>query len=77
MWNTREPWLIAWALVDLKRAEELVEAGLKELDDAKEVHLWNTGLFQMVQFLTLPPDRRHEALGERSYGGFWWPAFRR
>ena len=69
----REPWLIAWALVDLKKAEAIFEAGLTELDGAKEVDLWNAGFFPMVEFLAAPPDRREEKLGERSSGGYWWP----
>ena len=75
MWEAREPWLIAWALVDLKKAEALFEAGLTELDGEKDVNLWNTGFFQMVEFLTTPLDRRGDALGKRSFGGFWWPAY--
>ena len=75
MQSDRAPWLIAWSLVDLKRAEALFEAGLTELDGAKDGHLWNTGFFEMVEFLVKSPDRRVEALGERSSGGFWWPAY--
>jgi hypothetical protein len=63
--------------LDLKKAEALFEAGLTELDEAREVDLWGSGLFQMVEFLTTPPDRRAEALGERSFGRFWWPPYRR
>ena len=58
-----EPWLIAWALVDLKRAEALFEAGLAALEGAKEIDLWNSGFFQMVEFLTIPPHRREEVAG--------------
>ena len=71
--DVREQWLMAWALVDLKRAEALVDAALTELDGAEEVHLWGTGIFQMVEFLLKPPYRREDALGKRSFGGFWWP----
>jgi len=74
--DVREAWLMAWALVDLKRAEALVEARLIALDGAKEVDLWNAGFFQMVEFLLKPLHRREEALGERSSGGFWWPAYK-
>jgi hypothetical protein len=73
--DVREPWLMAWALVDLKRAKALFEAGLTALDGAKEVDLWSTGFFQMVELLVKPPHRRDDALGERSFGGFWWPVY--
>jgi RNA polymerase sigma factor (sigma-70 family) len=68
--KTREQSLIAWALVDLEKAEARVDAGLSALDAAKDFDLWNTGLFQMVEFLTTPLDRRDELLGKRSAGGF-------
>jgi hypothetical protein len=74
-WDVREQCLIAWALVDIKKAEALFEAGLTELDGAKEIHLRNAGFFQLVEFLTMPPHRREEALGRRSSGGFWWPGY--
>ncbi len=73
--DVREQRLMAWALVDLKRAEALVDAGLTELDGAKEVNLWGTGIFQTVEFLLKPPHRREEVLGEHSSGGFWWPGY--
>ncbi|HZW33819.1 MAG TPA: hypothetical protein VFF52_24065 [Isosphaeraceae bacterium] len=73
LWNVRQPWLTAWALVDLKRAEALFEAELTALEGAKEVDLWNAGFFPMLDFLAAPPHRREAALGDRSSGGFWWP----
>ena len=50
-------------------------AGLTELNGAKDGHLWNTGFFEMVEFLVKPGDRRVEALGERSSGGFGCPEY--
>jgi hypothetical protein len=76
-WSVREQWLIAWALVDIKKAEALFEAGLTALDGAKEVDLWNAGLVEMAEFLAPAPQRREEMLGERSHGGFWWPVYKR
>ena len=73
LWKTREPWLTAWALVDLKKAESLFEDGLTALEGAKEVDLWNAGCFRMVELLATPPHRREEALGRGSRGGFWGP----
>jgi hypothetical protein len=40
LWNTRGPWLTAWALVDLKKTELIFEAMLTALDTAKEVNLY-------------------------------------
>ncbi len=71
--NTREPWLTAWALVDLKKAEALFEARLAALEGEKEVRLWRTDFLTMVELLATPPHRREDALGQRSSGGFWWP----
>ena len=64
-WSTREPWLIAWALVDLQKARAVFEAELASLDRQKEVNLWGTGFFEMVELLTAPPDRREEVLDQR------------
>jgi hypothetical protein len=36
------------------------------------VNLWATGIFQMVEFLLKPPQRRDDVLCERSFGEFWW-----
>ena len=71
-WNIRVQWLMAWSLVDLKRAEALIQAGLTELDGAKDMNLGGTGIFQLVEFLLKPLDRREDVLGEHSVGGFWW-----
>ena len=34
---------------------------------------WTMGIFEMVELLTAPPDRREEVLGRRSAGGYWRP----
>jgi RNA polymerase sigma factor (sigma-70 family) len=73
LWNTREPWLTAWALVDLKKAEALFEAGLAAIEGENEIRVRNAGSFSMTELLATPPHRREEALGKRSFGGFWWP----
>jgi hypothetical protein len=75
LWNTREPWLIAWGLVDLKKAQPILEAQLAILDREKnkEVRLWGTGIFQMVELLIAPSERRESVLRRRSAGGYWRP----
>ncbi len=72
-WSTREPWLIAWALVDLQKARAIFESALASLDQQKEVNLWGTGFFEMVELLTAPPDRREAILDERAGGAPWRP----
>jgi Carboxypeptidase regulatory-like domain len=65
-------WLSAWALVDLKKAEALVEAELAALEKAKEPNLQSTGIFKMVEILATPPRRREAAAyGESSAA--WHP----
>ena len=72
-WSTREPWLIAWALVDLQKARAVFESALASLDQQKEVNLWGTGFFEAVELLTAPPDRRDAILYERASGAYWRP----
>ena len=43
------------------------------IDGAKEVNLWNSGFYQMIEFLAAPLDRREDILGESARGGFWQP----
>ena len=43
------------------------------LDRQKEVNLWGTGFFEMVELLTAPPDRREAILDERAGGAHWRP----
>jgi hypothetical protein len=72
-WSTREPWLIAWALVDLQKAAAVFESTLASLDQRKEGNLWGTGFFEMVELLTAAPDRREAILPERAGGAHWRP----
>jgi hypothetical protein len=73
LWNTRQPWLIAWSLVDLRKALTIFEAELAALDREKEIRFWTTGIFEMVELLIAPPARREAVLGRRSAGGYWRP----
>jgi hypothetical protein len=75
LWSTRESWLIAWGLVDLKKAEAILEAELANLDREKnkEARLGSTGIFPMVELLIAPPERRESALRRRFTGGYWRP----
>ena len=72
-WSTREPWLVAWALIDLQKARAVLEATLASLDQQKEVNLWGNGIFETVVLLTALPDRREAILDERVGGAHWRP----
>jgi RNA polymerase sigma factor (sigma-70 family) len=71
--NTREPWLIAWSLVDLEKAGSVVDSILAALDRQKEVDIWNSGLNETVKILTTPPGRREDELHQRPGGAGWRP----
>jgi hypothetical protein len=73
LWNSRDPWLTAWALIDLKRAQSIFDAMLNALDGAKEVDLYNAGFREMIELLAAPPDRREEVLYKSSPGAYWRP----
>jgi hypothetical protein len=72
-WSVREPWLIAWSLVDIDKARAIFDAELAALDQEKEVNFWSTGFLDMVELLATPPDRREEILGQRFGGASWRP----
>ncbi len=72
-WSTCEPWLIAWSLVNLEKARAVFESTLNSLDQRKQVGLWGTGIFETVEVLTAPPDRREEVLKKRAGGASWHP----
>ena len=76
VWDAREPWLIAWALVDLKqgrgtlrgRADRARRSERRSTSGTPASSRWSSSW-------STPPDRRGNALGKHSYGGFWWPAY--
>src|SRR5207245_1366122 len=63
--DVREPWLTAWALIELPKAAAIFEAELASLDQEKNPRLRRTGFFEMVELLSAPPDRREEVLRRR------------
>ncbi len=71
--DIREPWLTAWALVDLAKAAAIFESELASLDQEKNPRLWRRGFFEMVELLSAPPDHREEVLQKRSGWAFWRP----
>jgi RNA polymerase sigma factor (sigma-70 family) len=71
--NAREPWLNAWALVDLAKAAAVLDATLAALDKEKPRGLWGTGLFETAELLIALPERRPRILASRSGGGVWRP----
>jgi hypothetical protein len=73
LWQTRQSWLMAWALVDVQKAQGIFEAELTAFEQEKRRDLWNSGFFEMVEVLTSPPGRRDAVLDSRSRGGYWRP----
>ena len=67
-----ENWLTAWALVDLKHAEGLVEAELIALEAPKAADFHQSGLFRMIEALLTPPSQREEYFREK-IGAGWRP----
>ena len=56
LWNTREPWLIDWGLVELERAPTIFEADLAALArERKEIKFRSTGMSQMVELVIASP----------------------
>ena len=69
-----DDWLRAWGLVDLEKAEALVDAQLAALEKAKGAGLRGSPIFKMLDTLIVPPDRR-EAEVFHVVGPSWRPAF--
>ncbi len=69
-----ENWLTAWALVDLKHAEGLVDAELNAPERTKAANLGPSGLLRMIEALVTPPSGREEYLREK-IGAAWRPGF--
>ncbi len=53
-WHTSAPWLVAWGLVDLQRAQAVFDAVLRSQDENKSPDLWNSGFFELVELLVAP-----------------------
>jgi hypothetical protein len=67
-----ENWLTAWALVDLKHAQGLVEAEVNSEETLKALNAGRTGLWRMIEALLTPPSRREEYFREK-IGAGWRP----
>jgi pentatricopeptide repeat protein len=65
-------WLMAWALADPKRAEELFDTELAALEGQRDINLQSTGLLKMAEILIHPRHRR-EAFLRREIGATWYP----
>ncbi len=74
LWNVREPWLTAWALIDLKKAEAIFDAELAAMAGGKDADARLMGFFNVVQLLAAPPGRREAALHRGAYAGHWRPS---
>jgi hypothetical protein len=58
---------------NLQKARAVFESILASLDQQKKINLWETGIFEMVELLTAPPDRRESIFDERVGGPAWRP----
>ncbi len=67
-----ENWLTAWALVDWKHAEGLVDADLNSEETMKDADSRRSGLLRMIEALLTPPSKREEYLREK-IGAGWRP----
>jgi hypothetical protein len=67
-------WLGAWSLVDLDKAESLVDAQLAALEKTRGARLRVSGLFGTLDLLLTPPERR-EAAVLHIEGPPWRPVF--
>src|SRR5262249_18053457 len=68
----RRHWFQAWALADPARAGALFDRELKTLLADSKADLAKSGLFDLVEILTIPPAERPRHL-LRHWGAFWFP----
>jgi RNA polymerase sigma factor (sigma-70 family) len=71
--RTRPSWLMAWALVDLEKAQTIFEAELAAFEREKRQGLGSEGFLETAELLIAPPDRREDVFYSRSGGGYWRP----
>jgi RNA polymerase sigma factor (sigma-70 family) len=69
----RRPRLLAWALIDLEKAEAVFEAEVAGLDKERNPVPLIRGMLFTVQALATPPEQREMALKGGFYGGSWRP----
>ena len=77
-WDVREPWLTAWALVDLDRAEALFESAPERRPTKREKPRSGTPAFSgWSSSWSIRPIAVIKHWASASSGGFWWPDSRR
>jgi hypothetical protein len=69
----RRPRLLAWALLDLEKAEAVFEAEVAALDKERDPAQFVQGMLFAVDVLATPPVDREMALKGGFYGGSWRP----
>jgi hypothetical protein len=69
----RRPRLMAWALIDLAKAEAVFEAEVAALDKERNPVPLIRGMLVAVEILATPPEQREMALKGGFYGGSWRP----
>ncbi len=73
LWQARQPWLMAWALVNLQKAQSIFDDELAAFEREKRRGLAGEGFLETVELLTAPTDRRDSVLYRRLGGGYWRP----
>jgi uncharacterized GH25 family protein len=68
----RKHWFQAWALADPVRAAALFDRELKALQADPKADIERSGLFDLAEILTIPPEERPKHL-LRPFGAFWFP----
>ncbi len=69
----RRPRLLAWALLDLQKAEAAFEAEVASLDKERDPVPLIRGMLFTVDVLATPPEQREMAIKGGFYGGSWRP----
>ncbi len=72
--GARGPWLSAWSLVDIKKAETVFEAELAAAPGTDDPDALIQGILTTAKLLATPPERREIALQDGLYAGSWRPA---
>ena len=70
----RRPRLLAWALLDIEKAQAVFEAEVATLDRERNPVPLIRGMLFAVEALATPPEGREMALKGGFYGGSWRPS---
>jgi hypothetical protein len=72
--GSRDRWLIAWGLADLKHAQSRVESELAAIEDAKGMNSQGSLVLRLAELLASPPSRTAEMLWGPKFDT-WYPGW--